>query len=306
MSRFTDPLLFAVLFGLSALTWWIMDWRGVIPEAPDGALAPMTVAIAVVIATPALLFVTVVAFFRAILNVRPRAFWAWVTGASALAALLIWVANMITMAQSLEVGFSTGVWLMAIVSLASLVAFILALTGAIPTQSSTPEAGLVEAPAPKPAKAEKTQKTQKTQKAQKAHRLRKGPKASKPSKVAVTSGGLGASDTSRTSEPPVAPAAPVVPDTPAAPDAPEGEATASSEHVSGTSDTSNTSDVSDVLRTLDALASEPSYVSDHGSTDYSVDFLSQDAPASTGGDAAAKPWETTPPTASDESEPEQN
>lgn len=300
MSRFTDPLLFAVLFGLSALTWWIMDWRGVIPEAPDGALAPMTVAIAVVIATPALLFVTVVAFFRAILNVRPRAFWAWVTGASALAALLIWVANMITMAQSLEVGFSTGVWLMAIVSLASLVAFILALTGAIPTQSSTPEAGLVEAPAPKPAKAEKTQKTQK------AHRLRKGPKASKPSKVAVTSGGLGASDASRTSEPPVAPAAPVVPDTPAAPDAPEGEATASSEHVSGTSDTSNTSDVSDVLRTLDALASEPSYVSDHGSTDYSVDFLSQDAPASTGGDAAAKPWETTPPTASDESEPEQN
>ena len=303
MSRFTDPLLFAVLFGLSALTWWIMDWRGVIPEAPDGALAPMTVAIAVVIATPALLFVTVVAFFRAILNVRPRAFWAWVTGASALAALLIWVANMITMAQSLEVGFSTGVWLMAIVSLASLVAFILALTGAIPTQSSTPEAGLVEAPAPKPAKAEKTQKTQK---AQKAHRLRKGPKASKPSKVAVTSGGLGASDASRTSEPPVAPAAPVVPDTPAAPDAPEVEATASSEHVSGTSDTSNTSDVSDVLRTLDALASEPSYVSDHGSTDYSVDFLSQDAPASTGGDAAAKPWETTPPTASDESEPEQN
>ena len=303
MSRFTDPLLFAVLFGLSALTWWIMDWRGVIPEAPDGALAPMTVAIAVVIATPALLFVTVVAFFRAILNVRPRAFWAWVTGASALAALLIWVANMITMAQSLEVGFSTGVWLMAIVSLASLVAFILALTGAIPTQSSTPEAGLVEAPAPKPAKAEKTQKAQKTQK---AHRLRKGPKASKPSKVAVTSGGLGASDTSRTSEPPVAPAAPVVPDTPAAPDAPEVEATASSEHVSGTSDTSNTSDVPDVLRTLDALASEPSYVSDHGSTDYSVDFLSQDAPASTGGDAAAKPWETTPPTASDESEPEQN
>ncbi len=300
MSRFTDPLLFAVLFGLSALTWWIMDWRGVIPEAPDGALAPMTVAIAVVIATPALLFVTVVAFFRAILNVRPRAFWAWVTGASALAALLIWVANMITMAQSLEVGFSTGVWLMAIVSLASLVAFILALTGAIPTQSTTPEAALVEAPAPKPAKAEKTQKTQK------AHRLRKGPKASKPSKVAVTSGGLGASDTSRTSEPPVAPAAPVVPDTPAAPDAPEVEATASSEHVSGTSDTSNTSDVSDVLRTLDALASEPSYVSDHGSTDYSVDFLSQDAPASTGGDAAAKPWETTPPTASDESEPEQN
>ena len=300
MSRFTDPLLFAVLFGLSALTWWIMDWRGVIPEAPDGALAPMTVAIAVVIATPALLFVTVVAFFRAILNVRPRAFWAWVTGASALAALLIWVANMITMAQSLEVGFSTGVWLMAIVSLASLVAFILALTGAIPTQSSTPEAGLVEAPAPKPAKAEKTQKTQK------AHRLRKGPKASKPSKVAVTSGGLGASDASRTSEPPVAPAAPVVPDTPAAPDAPEVEATASSEHVSGTSDTSNTSDVSDVLRTLDALASEPSYVSDHGSTDYSVDFLSQDAPASAGGDAAAKPWETTPPTASDESEPEQN
>lgn len=300
MSRFTDPLLFAVLFGLSALTWWIMDWRGVIPEAPDGALAPMTVAIAVVIATPALLFVTVVAFFRAILNVRPRAFWAWVTGASALAALLIWVANMITMAQSLEVGFSTGVWLMAIVSLASLVAFILALTGAIPTQSTTPEAALVEAPAPKPAKAEKTQKTQK------AHRLRKGPKASKPSKVAVTSGGLGASDTSRTSEPPVAPAAPVVPDTPAAPDAPEVEATASSEHVSGTSDTSNTSDVSDVLRTLDALASEPSYVSDHGSTDYSVDFLSQDAPASTGGDAAAKPWETTPPTTSDESEPEQN
>lgn len=303
MSRFTDPLLFAVLFGLSALTWWIMDWRGVIPEAPDGALAPMTVAIAVVIATPALLFVTVVAFFRAILNVRPRAFWAWVTGASALAALLIWVANMITMAQSLEVGFSTGVWLMAIVSLASLVAFILALTGAIPTQSTTPEAALVEAPAPKPAKAEKTQKAQKTQK---AHRLRKGPKASKPSKVAVTSGGLGASDASRTSEPPVAPAAPVVPDTPAAPDAPEVEATASSEHVSGTSDTSNTSDVSDVLRTLDALASEPSYVSDHGSTDYSVDFLSQDAPASTGGDAAAKPWETTPPTASDESEPEQN
>ncbi len=133
MRRFTDPLLFGVLFILCALAWWILDLRGAIPAVEDGSLAPMTVAVVVVIATPALLFVTTLAFVRALFNVKPRSFWAWMLGGTALAAVSISIANLVTVQQSLEVGFSTGVWLMAIAAFASLIALVLALTGAIPT-----------------------------------------------------------------------------------------------------------------------------------------------------------------------------
>lgn len=140
MSRFTDPFLFGALFLLSASAWAIMGWQGAIPLTAEGAIAPMTVAVVIVIATPALLFVTVLAFIRALFKVAPKPFWGWMTGATALAAGSIAVANIITMQQSLELGFSTGVWFLAIASLASLIALILALTGAIP---STEHSGVV-------------------------------------------------------------------------------------------------------------------------------------------------------------------
>lgn len=133
MSRFTDPLLFGALFLLSAITWAILDWRDAIPPATEGGLAPMTVAVVIIIATPALLLVTVVALVRALVNARPRVVWSWMTGGSALAALVALAASAITSQQGLELGFSTTVWFLAITAFSSLVALILALTGAVPT-----------------------------------------------------------------------------------------------------------------------------------------------------------------------------
>ena len=144
MSRFTDPLLFFALTLISAVTWWILAAKQAIP-ATEGALAPMTVAVAIVIAAPALALVTVLALVRSIFNVNPRPFWAWVTGAATLGAVLSWVASLITYEQEIEVGFGTSVWLMGIVAVAGLIAFILALTGAIPTRGPAEEAEKVAA-----------------------------------------------------------------------------------------------------------------------------------------------------------------
>lgn len=151
MSRFTDPLLFFSLTLISAVTWWILAAKQAIP-ATEGALAPMTVAVAIVIAAPALALVTVLALVRSLFNVNPRPFWAWVTGAATLGAVLSWVASLITYEQKIEVGFGTSVWLMGIVAVAGLIAFILALTGAIPTRGPAEEAEKVAAESKKTSK----------------------------------------------------------------------------------------------------------------------------------------------------------
>lgn len=136
MRRFTDPLLFFVLTVVAVLAWLIMEWRDAIPAVPEGMMTPMTVAVAVVISVPALVFVTVMALVRSIFNINPKVFWAIMFGGTALAAGTVALAGLITHAQGLELGFSTAAWLFAIASLASLMAVVLALTGAIPTQTS--------------------------------------------------------------------------------------------------------------------------------------------------------------------------
>lgn len=143
MNRFTEPLLFGALFLICSITWAILDWRDAIPPATEGGLAPMTVAVVIIIATPALLLVTVVALVRALVNARPRVVWSWMTGGSALAAVVALAASTITSQQGLELGFSTTVWFLAITAFSSLVALILALTGAVPT----PKPAEVPAPA---------------------------------------------------------------------------------------------------------------------------------------------------------------
>lgn len=138
MSRFTDPLLFFALTVISAIVWWILAAKQAIP-ATEGALAPMTVAVAIVIATPALALVAVLALVRSLVNANPRPFWAWVTAAGTLGAVLSWVAGLVTAAQNVEVGFGTSVWLLGTVAVAGLIALILALTGAIPTATPVDE-----------------------------------------------------------------------------------------------------------------------------------------------------------------------
>lgn len=132
MKRFTDPLLFAVLTIVAVLAWLIMEWQDAIPPVPEGMMTPMTVAVAVVISVPALIFVTVMALIRAIFNINPKSFWGIMFGGTLLASGTVALAAIITRAQGLELGFSTAAWLFAIAALASLVAVVLALTGAIP------------------------------------------------------------------------------------------------------------------------------------------------------------------------------
>ncbi len=136
MRRFTDPLLFFVLTVVAVLTWLIMEWRDAIPEVPEGMMTPMTVAVAAVISVPALVFVTVMALVRSIFNINPKVFWAIMFGGTALASGTVALAGLITRAQGLELGFSTAAWLFAIAALASLIAVVLALTGAIPSPAS--------------------------------------------------------------------------------------------------------------------------------------------------------------------------
>lgn len=133
MRRFTDPLLFAILFALTALTWLLFELTNQMPEVEPGLIAPMTVAVVVIIATPALLFSAILGLVRALFNVRPRLFYAWVTGSFALAAGLLALASIITRAQELDFGIVAGIWFTGIISLSGLIALVLALTGAIPT-----------------------------------------------------------------------------------------------------------------------------------------------------------------------------
>lgn len=132
MRRFTDPLLFSILFIVTALTWLISSATSNVPDVPAGYLAPMTVVVFCIIATPALALVTLMALVRAFFKVQPVRFWAWVTGASALAVALASLANLITELQQVQVGFSTTSWFAGVIAVAGLIALVLSATGAIP------------------------------------------------------------------------------------------------------------------------------------------------------------------------------
>ncbi len=132
MRRFTDSLLFGMLALAAGLAWLIMAATGVLPATEYGHVATMSVALGVVIATPAMTFLAVVAFFRTTLSVPPKRFWTWLTATSALAAALMWGAGWLTELHDVNLGFQMGVWFSSIIALGGFIALILAVTGAIP------------------------------------------------------------------------------------------------------------------------------------------------------------------------------
>lgn len=134
MRRFTESLLFGVLFLLLALSWWLMAVTGNMPRVNPRELAPMTVAVVVILATPAFLVVTILAFFRALTRFDPRSFWAWAVAGFGLSAAFAALARFITEAQQIQIGFSNIVWFTAILALASLIGLVLGITHAIPSQ----------------------------------------------------------------------------------------------------------------------------------------------------------------------------
>lgn len=136
MRRFSDPILFLVLSIVTAVVWWIAAATNSYPEVPAGYLAPMTVVVFCVVATPALVTITLAALARALFNLEPRVFWAWVTGVGVVATGLTALANGITDQQAVQVGFSTTAWFSGVVAGAGLIALVLALTGAIPSGKS--------------------------------------------------------------------------------------------------------------------------------------------------------------------------
>lgn len=135
MHRFTDPILFLALFLLDALAWLVIEATAGIAATQEG-LTPMTVAVAIVIAAPALLFAFVVGLARALANLEPRRFYAWAAGAALVGTLIFGLASPITQGQGIEVGFSYSVWFMGLLALAFVIAFIVAVTGGIPAPGS--------------------------------------------------------------------------------------------------------------------------------------------------------------------------
>ncbi len=136
MKRFTDAALFGVLFLLASIAWAIMALSHTIPRAEVGGLAPMTVAVAVVISVPALLLLTVMALLRATFDIAPKSFWILMAGGTALAALAVFAAKAIANAQGIELGFATTIWFLSIVAVSSFMAWVLALTGALPRRDA--------------------------------------------------------------------------------------------------------------------------------------------------------------------------
>lgn len=133
MRRFTDPILFFCLFLLSAITWAIMAWRDAIPAGDGRVLAPMTVAVVILIACPAFAFLTVLGLVRSMFYLPPRGYWSVVMLAAVTGAVVLLVTILITRHQNIELGFQSTMWFLAVVGLGSFVALLLSLIGAIPT-----------------------------------------------------------------------------------------------------------------------------------------------------------------------------
>lgn len=132
MRRFTDSLFFGVLALLAAVSWAIMSQTSALPAVEYGRIATMSVALGVVIATPALILAALLGLFRSLMNVTPIPFWTWMTIAFALAATLMWSGGWVTELHGVALGFQAGVWFTAITAVASFMAVVLSVTGAIP------------------------------------------------------------------------------------------------------------------------------------------------------------------------------
>lgn len=131
MRRFTDVVLFGALFLLDALAWLILSVTGGITASDPGRIAPMTVGTVIVIACPALLVATVMALARALANTSPRGFYAWSLAAGAVGGIVAALANPVAAAGGVEVGFGWMAWFFGVMSLAYVVALLIALTGGI-------------------------------------------------------------------------------------------------------------------------------------------------------------------------------
>lgn len=113
-----------------------MELTGHMPPASPKEIAPMTVAVVVILATPALLVMAILALLRALANVSPGRFWWWVLLGSALTGGALLLAKFITDLQGIQLGFGFGVWFAAIIALAALVGWILGLTRAVPVKEA--------------------------------------------------------------------------------------------------------------------------------------------------------------------------
>ena len=148
MRRFTDPILFGVLFVLDVLAWLILSVTGGIEAADPGRIAPMNVGTVIVIATQALALATVVGLVRAVLKIRPRQFYMWALALAVVNAVICGVAALPAQAQHIEVGMSWAVWSNSIAAFVFLVALIIAITGGIPSEPRTSRNDSAVSPAP--------------------------------------------------------------------------------------------------------------------------------------------------------------
>lgn len=133
MRRFTDPVLLFALFVIDVVAWAILSLTSGIPVTDPGKIAPMAVGTVVVIAAPALLIAALIALWRSIANHPPRRFHLSAMCASIVGSAVTAAAGQVTKAQDIQVGFTFMAWLFGIMAFAFLVAWIIALTGGIPT-----------------------------------------------------------------------------------------------------------------------------------------------------------------------------
>ena len=133
MRRFTDPVLLFALFVIDVVAWAILSLTSGIPVTDPGKIAPMAVGTVVVIAAPALLIAALMALWRSISNHPPRSFHLSAMCASIVGSAVTAAAGQVTKSQDIQVGFTFMAWLFGIMAFAFLVAWIIALTGGIPT-----------------------------------------------------------------------------------------------------------------------------------------------------------------------------
>lgn len=199
MRRFTDPLLFGILFLVTTIVWWVSAVTHNITDTPSNQLAPMTVVVFCIIATPAFALATLLALFRAVFNVKPKPFWTWVTGASALAAVLVYLAKAITDVQGVQVGFSTTTWFAAALTMSALIGLVLAVTGALPWYSPEERAQRAKERAKQKAEDKAERKAERKAEKQEQARQRKEQKAEAAAAAAPPV--LGAQDTASDAPP---------------------------------------------------------------------------------------------------------
>ena len=147
MTRYTDALFFGFLFVLDVIAWLIVWASGGLPEVAADQLAPLTVAVMVVIAAPAFAAIAILSLARGLSHTSPRLFWTWVVGGSLLVTGCMALSLAVTKQMGLELGFSTALWFMVIVSVCAIIALFLSMIGAIVWHKpQTPVSPVDEAP----------------------------------------------------------------------------------------------------------------------------------------------------------------